>query len=581
MSKKSIERGTCALKQYIKYYITTLEPIKLAGQGSQQGQVVTRNFIQGSTIRGLIIGEFLKQNRGVQIDEDLRTRDKFLTGTKFYNAYIAEKGQMACPVPFVYYASKSELRKKGEKEVTFRIANEKEKEDQSKLVEKGNFCILNEKENEIKIVSVKKVEQLHIQKADEKKEESQMFRYEAMEQGQTLIGYIQCEERYVEEFKDLLRKKVFYIGGSKGSGYGKCEITFEENALSYEEYRAEQTIQIDFDPAPEHTDNTMLIYAMSDLILLDSYGMVTNKIDEKYLEKMLHIKSVKLEYMACDTSMTNTYNQKWKANGVQQTSVVAGSIYVYSYKFDEKERTLDAIKEIQEKGIGLRREEGFGQILINPILDKYNRLNNEKKEKEIQLNEEAFEKEIKKIQQKGKNEDKIFLAKVLDSIYQKQDYDTIVYQLVPEKKASLKKDGWRLSRTQANGIKKVLDSIYENRMNQEFELAQKKIRDYFKKQRNITDLEATILFSENDIPEEEVVDFHWKVRKVQPVSIKDFLTKMLDGTACIYQDRMKWNGYYETLDIPQTEKDKQRFYQCCLYLKELVRIYLREENYDE
>ena len=48
--------------KYIQYSIRLLEPMKLAGQGTQQGTVTTRSFIPGSAVRGALIGAFLRSH---------------------------------------------------------------------------------------------------------------------------------------------------------------------------------------------------------------------------------------------------------------------------------------------------------------------------------------------------------------------------------------------------------------------------------------------------------------------------------------------------------------------------------------
>ena len=57
-----------------------------------------------------------------------------------------------------------------------------------------------------------------------------MFRYEAIEKGQIFRALIKVNlsEDEIEKVIKVLNDGEFYIGGSKGSGYGKVEIIEDE-----------------------------------------------------------------------------------------------------------------------------------------------------------------------------------------------------------------------------------------------------------------------------------------------------------------------------------------------------------------
>ena len=68
----------------------------------------------------------------------------------------------------------------------------------------------------------RKVSNLHINKKGEK---NKLFRYESIKKDQIFSGIIKVvKDEYVQEVLNLFSNEAVYIGGSKGSGYGRCII---------------------------------------------------------------------------------------------------------------------------------------------------------------------------------------------------------------------------------------------------------------------------------------------------------------------------------------------------------------------
>lgn len=538
--------------KYIQYSVTLLEPMKLAGQGTQQGTVITRKFIQGSAIRGAIIGEFCRRYPNLAIDDTVALREEFLTKTKFYNAYIKQGNLNTLPIPFIFQTTKEENRRKDRTRIYNSLMDEQEEHGEI-IFGKGEFG--NMDEGVLKQVSIKKKENLHIQKSEEKGIENKMFRYQAMDRGQVFQGYIQCEDRWEEDFKNLMEKNVFYIGGSKGSGYGKCLITFEME-LSYEDFVKELPVH------REERSKYLTIYAISDLVLYDSLGMVTNHIDCRYLEQALGIDNLEFYKSYCDTSMTSGYNQKWRTHAVQQTAVQAGSVLVYKYIDDSGKMKLDPekIAELETKGVGLRREEGFGQIFVNP---KWNQkeairaveyIQNQENDKSLGHEHSYNQQEFDQLFQKMHGDEQTFVMNTIHAIREKRNYDEIKYQLVPKKYREMGERNWRISKTQARTLEKLLENIYTNRATSSYSQGKHMIYTYFSKQKNLTSFEATML----------------NKSETNPISLKDFISDLAKGRAAL--DRIEENWKMKD----KTEED--RFYECCFYLMELLAYHARREE---
>ena len=117
-----------------------------------------------------------------------------------------------------------------------------------------------------------------------KEDNTKMFRYEAVDKGQSFKGRIKASSKLVDDIVDILKTGVLYLGGSRGNGYGRCEISniecMEESIL----YKSDENIE-----------NSLYIYFISDAILYYN-GEVKTYIPEEELKKALGIRG-KCEYV--------------------------------------------------------------------------------------------------------------------------------------------------------------------------------------------------------------------------------------------------------------------------------------------
>lgn len=184
-----------------------------------------------------------------------------------------------------------------------------------------------------------------------------MYRYEAIAPRQIYEGVIRCES---ESSADLMVKALsdesIYVGGSRGSGYGKCKVLNIHRTSAHGELtRFGLTRQTD--------SQVLTIYALSNLILLNENGQETAEIDPAFLEQQLGISNVRLLRSSVRVHRTAGYNHIWRAGQVQRSAVAAGSIYYYTYNGMIQ---ADRAAALEDKGIGLRLQDGYGSILVAP-----------------------------------------------------------------------------------------------------------------------------------------------------------------------------------------------------------------------
>lgn len=354
------------MKNYVRYKLLLEEPVKMGKQGDQSN-TETLTYIVGSSVRGAFLSLYTDQYYpGVKgLDKDPEIREELFTQTRFSDAWISMEGKPLFPFPAVYYANKHELRaaeqtdEKGNpvKLEVHCCIRDVPGEGEVRLG-RNAYCTLGE--DSVIQGTVRTDGNLHIavgRNGNEKK----MFRYEAISAGQEFCGIIQCrDEAAAERYREVIDGRTVYLGGSKGSGYGRCRV------VSAEKIESTEAVSM-YGLRRKEQPGVLTILALSNLILLNEYGEESGSIDESLLEKKLGISNVKLVRSYVGTVLTSGYNHTWKSWHMQRTAVSAGSLFVYTY-----DGTLsdELVSDFETAGVGQRREEGFGRIILNPVAEK-------------------------------------------------------------------------------------------------------------------------------------------------------------------------------------------------------------------
>ena len=354
------------MKNYVRYKLLLEEPVKMGKQGDQSN-TETLTYIVGSSLRGAFLSLYInKYYHGVSnLDHDSSARRELFTETRFSDAWITLEGKYLFPFPAVYYADKHKLRAAEQKEESGSNAklelhcciSDIPLEGEVRL---GRNAYCSIADNAILQGSVKREGNLHIA-VGRNGSDKKMFRYEAISSGQTFSGLIQCaDETTADRYRELIDGKTIYLGGSKGSGYGRCRVVSAELIETAEAFSM-------YGLARKQQPGILTVLALSNLILLNENGEETGTIDEALLEKKLGITNVKLVKSYVGTAVTSGYNHTWKSWQIQRTAVSAGSLYVYTY---DGTLTEESAAEFERAGVGERRVEGFGRVTLNPDIER-------------------------------------------------------------------------------------------------------------------------------------------------------------------------------------------------------------------
>ena len=293
--------------RYLVYKIFTEEPVKISGQNKAEEAESSLDYIPGSAVRGAVVGAYLR--RGAK-EEEIYTgswKQKLLKRTWFLNAYplYREKSgtkegteRRSLPAPWCFYGKKTDLTRYNGGEISVRnILNPGENTGsaEEKVCAKEPFVFFGK--DTVYGVKVRKEFRLHVSvnASENHGAGTAMFRYGVISPGQEFCGIIMTEDdSLADEIKKLISEEVYYLGGSKGSGYGQTRFSF----------------------------------------LRETAGEMELSLD-------------------------------WQRDQKEVTGIRAGTIQKYTFESsgsDLKEKIFD----FQEKGIGIRRQDGYGRVLVLP-----------------------------------------------------------------------------------------------------------------------------------------------------------------------------------------------------------------------
>lgn len=340
--------------------IENLEPLKIGARGNQSTySEPTTEHIPGSTIRGAIIGELIR----LKLFND-KTKDNILLNMECYNAYPYFNNAFYLPKPFHLRIDKHEWRKaKVNEESDMKLSNLLEGEGRGKNYLEYPFVTI--KNNVLWGKKVNKEYRFHhfTYKSDlENKEQENIFRYQAISAGQKFKAIIRYKQELEKYIKILFEQKRFlYLGGSKGSGYGKSKITATKPMEKFIEVKK----GLGMNSYYKNAGKEIVVTCLSDCLFRNEFGQPINHIPESYLSKLIG-KSVKLEKQFIQTGQTEGYNTTWKARYPKETTIKAGSVLKYIFETeltaDEMSKLIDSL---EGKLLGSRIQDGYGWLGVN------------------------------------------------------------------------------------------------------------------------------------------------------------------------------------------------------------------------
>lgn len=368
------------LEKY-KYTLNFVEPAVLQGKVNKN-EVELRKSLQGSSIRGAIIQYGLDNGFESEIEKLLKIKisevRKFVKKDK---NEIKEEFKLASGFK-TKYPIEADKYKKIDKAVSVMKEYKVNEEDENGIkLERDSLALLNTTGTELSI------------KIDEKTrttEESLLFSTEYTD----LTNVADKEEVFfkgnVEIPKGLFeigKKYELKIGKYKTKGFGKVEIEFkkftDENDKNIGERIKELNDEIkkDFEEFDKRNDKEKVYFGdellkeekqklitfdfLSDMILpfneVSNVGkQILELFDENFGEKL----TLNNRRTFVNVEKLRGYNIINNSRKMDEIVITQGSVISYCLDNENLEGILGYLEKIEENGIGLRRNEGFGRVRI-------------------------------------------------------------------------------------------------------------------------------------------------------------------------------------------------------------------------
>jgi len=218
-----------------------------------------------------------------------------------------------------------------------------------------------------------KREEMHIQINPEtqRAEDGKLFEYVCLQAGQYLCGEIVCRNQKVwddlRQMAELIESKEkpipLRLGKATRRGYGRVAAFFfieKEGAGLYQKPLRERL------PDPKQPFTIMLT---TDTIIRDHWGRFPTRFEEDWLSEALGMEKgyIKLIRGFAKTREIDGFHNYLGLPRWRDRAFIAGSAAGIQIVDDQltNDEIVKRLEQLELEGIGLRRHEGFGQIVVN------------------------------------------------------------------------------------------------------------------------------------------------------------------------------------------------------------------------
>lgn len=334
---KPVEASRC-----IHYRLHSELPVIITDLGRSSGNSYeTQGFIPGAAVRGVVMSSLSAQD-----PTWFEAHKKELLSVRFLDAMpMTGKG---IPLPSV----KGFYGEKGSDALEYNVVTGAEVKPGHKRAGLGSFCTLDGET--VRYWSAKTGGTLRIQRGREGKDTAP-FQVRYLEAGQDFEGYILLKDPELASQVSKALGGVIWLGADRYAGFGKCSVTLTAaDQPAWLEQYGYQT--------QEEVGRDLYLFAVSPLTMLNGLGEPCG-LDEKQLAQKLGVDWVEIRH--CSTSMTQNsgYNRVWQSRTPALRMYDRGSLFHLECA---QPPALERVRQVQVEGLGVRRAEGFGQVLFMP-----------------------------------------------------------------------------------------------------------------------------------------------------------------------------------------------------------------------
>lgn len=322
--------------RFVHYQLKTLTPLSIpwlsrsgVDSGDDRNFTESRNYLPGSALRGWVMSQLAQDKDWFQAN-----KQALLRSVRFLDAY---PGIGTLPTPAGFYSDKQESR--------FYSVLTQGVIPGDKRAKLGSFCTLEGTALRDCAPAMESI--LRISRKDRK-----LFSVRAISRETTLEGYIYFDDpslsaRVAEE----LRRDCIWIGADRYAGCGLCRVTCVDTQPPH-------WLEASLSGTQQASDT---LYMM----LLSPTTMTRNAepvgIDTEQLARRLEVRQLTIEKCAASLTEAAGFNRTLGCREASVTMYAPGSVFRLK---TEPAVQPEALRRLEQEGLGIRRAEGYGQVLF-------------------------------------------------------------------------------------------------------------------------------------------------------------------------------------------------------------------------
>ena len=337
---------------YLRYVLKNEEPLRIADDATRQsGQSDSLRYISGSAMQGYIISSLSGREDFENIKKEL-----FSAEVAYLNAYLTTKEHTLIPSPKGFYEDKSIVE--GEKTIQNVVING-DFSDGMKRASLGRYAFI--KDNCIHYYNVDMAADMKNLINPDKGQKGKIFKNDMIAGGQYFEGYIRlgASPEVNVLIESLLKEgQIIRLGNARTSGMGACRIV-----------KADRMNELPWQKEVFEAESYCYMMLLSDTTMRNNKGEICG-LDLEVLKDRMGVDNLRIEYASTSVRAVHGYNRTWRARLPVAKVYEAGSVFHFTYN---GVFTKEKMQDICDRGLGIRRTEGFGRVMFFKDYENVNR----------------------------------------------------------------------------------------------------------------------------------------------------------------------------------------------------------------
>ena len=350
--------------------LETQQPVLATSFQGDPNSDVSYSYIPGSMIRGVVIRRYMQQ-KGLSslnlADKEVQRLFFDANSTRYLNAYLqSSEKKRTLPLPLCWFKDKDEELKEDTFIIVYNFSIDRG-EDPKTPKSVGDYFWTKER-GVVKLYKEKRRINIHNfrnrKKGRSTDNQGEIFRYDALDAGQTFQSVILCEDEDETTIQGLLTEENLWLGGSQSAGYGHTKI---RNLTIINDWN-----EVEIPAENREPDEILSVTLLSDTLLRNEYGqpVADPMLIKQAIEEVLDIELPKPKNIFAGSTLIGGFNRKWGLPLPQVPALVAGTTIVFEDIEEDIEIDEAQIQQLEAYGIGERREDGFGRVAVNVLQDE-------------------------------------------------------------------------------------------------------------------------------------------------------------------------------------------------------------------